>query len=134
MSTSPITGLPPAGLTGTHEVQQVSPDTRKGDAVSPAAGADDAVSVDVAAGSPPPEVLEAIAGAAAAYDQLAAQGLHVSVDSDPAGGRLNLQLQDHDGKVLSQLKPSEVLALADGNAPDQTRKSTDVHQQRQPDQ
>ncbi len=105
-----------------------------GDAADPSAELDDSVSVELTDGSPPPEVLAAIAGAASAYDELATRGLHVSVDSDGDTGELTLELQDHDGKVLSQLKPSEVLALADGNAPDQTRKSTDVNQQRQRDQ
>jgi hypothetical protein len=135
MATSPIPGLTSApGLSRLQVVHAA--DEPRGDeppAVSDAAAADeDAVSVDTFPSSPPAEVSAAIAAAAEAADQLAAEGRHVSFDATEDGG-IAASLTDADGRTLSELSPSDVLALADGADPDQTGKSTDVHHQRDRD-
>jgi hypothetical protein len=74
----------------------------------------DAVTVDVIPSSPPDEVLDAIAAASDAYDRLAANGQHVSFELDGPTGRLQIGLQDSDGRPISGLSPSDALRLAAG--------------------
>ncbi len=64
--------------------------------------------------SPPREVLEAIARAHAAYEQLAASGRHVHFDLNEASGRLACELTDASGTPLRDLSPRTVLELAAG--------------------
>jgi hypothetical protein len=64
--------------------------------------------------SPPPEVLDAIADAAAAYDRLEASGRRMHFDLDAATRRLTLELIDADGNRLRRLTGAQVLELADG--------------------
>lgn len=70
-------------------------------------------STDIPA-SPPPEVLDAIAAADAAYERLDASGRHVRFDLDPATGRLTCALTDGDEATLRDLSPRAVLDLAAG--------------------
>lgn len=67
--------------------------------------------------SPPPEVLEAIARAHEAYEQLEAAGRHVHFDLDEVSGRLTAELTDASGTRLRSLSPRAVLDLASGSAP-----------------
>jgi hypothetical protein len=64
--------------------------------------------------SPPPEVLDAIARAHAAYEELEASGRGVHIDLDQVSGRLVLELTDADGIPLRRLSPRAVLDLAAG--------------------
>jgi hypothetical protein len=64
--------------------------------------------------SPPPEVLEAIAAADAAYERLDASGRHVRFDLDPATGGLTCELTDGEGTALRRLSPRAVLDLSAG--------------------
>lgn len=64
--------------------------------------------------SPPPEVLDAIGTAADAYDRLNDGGRQLHFETDPATGRLSIQVLDLDGNVTATLPPSKVLDLADG--------------------
>ena len=64
--------------------------------------------------SPPPEVLDAIAAADAAYEQLDASGRHVRFGLDPATGGLTCELTDGEGIALRRLSPRTVLDLASG--------------------
>jgi hypothetical protein len=72
-----------------------------------------ACSTDIPA-SPPPEVLDAIAAADAAYEQLDASGRHVRFDLDPDTARLSCELIDGEGAALRRLSPRAVLDLASG--------------------
>jgi hypothetical protein len=63
--------------------------------------------------TPPPEVLDAIGRAAAAWEQLDASGRHVQFDLDQLTGKLSAELADSDGYLLS-LAPHQVLELATG--------------------
>jgi hypothetical protein len=64
--------------------------------------------------SPPPEVLDAIAEAHAAYERLQASGRHVRFGLDEASGRLACELTDASGTPLHSLSPRAVLELATG--------------------
>lgn len=64
--------------------------------------------------SPPAEVLDALGTAADAYDRLKTAGRRLHFETDPATGRLTIQLLDDDANVLTTLPPSKVLDLADG--------------------
>jgi hypothetical protein len=68
--------------------------------------------------SPPPEVLDAIAAAHAAYERLDAAGRHVHFDLDETTGRLLCELTDSEGTHLRSLSPRGVLDLAAGTLPD----------------
>jgi len=68
--------------------------------------------------SPPPEVLDAIAAAHAAYERLDAAGRHVHFDFDETTGRLDCELTDGDGARVRSLSPRAVLDLAAGASPD----------------
>ena len=78
---------------------------------------DDAVEVQTMPVAPPPEVMDAISFAADASDRLEAGGHQLQFGLDPTTGRLTIHLQALDGNTLSSLKPSQVLAIADGNTP-----------------
>jgi hypothetical protein len=75
---------------------------------SPRVGADDIPA------SPPPEVLDAIAEAYAAYERLAASGHYVRFDLNEVTRRLALELTDASGTPLRSLSPRAVLELAAG--------------------
>jgi hypothetical protein len=59
-------------------------------------------------------VLDAIAAADAAYEELDASGRHVRFDLDPATGRLTCELIDREAGALRHLSPRAVLDLASG--------------------
>lgn len=60
---------------------------------------------------PPPEVLEAIAVAAQAYERLAETGRTVRFAT--GSGRLSIQLIDRRGALVRALSPRQVLDLTD---------------------
>jgi hypothetical protein len=64
--------------------------------------------------SPPPEVLDAIAAAHAAWERLDAAGRHVRFDLSETTGRLACELTDAEGMRLQSLSPRAVLDLAAG--------------------
>ena len=68
--------------------------------------------------SPPPEVLDAMGAAAHAYDRVKTAGRRLHFETDPATGRLTVQLLDPDGRVVTTLPPSKVLDLASGGTLD----------------
>ena len=70
--------------------------------------------------TPPAEVLDAMGTAADAYDRLKTAGRRLHFETDPATGRLAIQVLDPDGHVLTTLPPSKVLDLADGGTLDLT--------------
>ena len=67
------------------------------------------------AGPPPGEVLDAIAVAAAVYEQLAADGREVRFELD-RGGRVCAQLRDMSGRTLANLSAGDVIDLAAGGS------------------
>lgn len=67
---------------------------------------------------PPPEVLDAVGAAGAAYDRLRSGGRQLHFATDPVTGRLSIEVHDLDGNVLTTLPPSRVLDLAAGGSLD----------------
>ena len=65
---------------------------------------------DVHAGVPPREVLDDVQDAAGVYDRLLAQGRRLHFDT--SGPRLRIEVQDLEGRVLHELYPAGVLAVA----------------------
>jgi hypothetical protein len=59
-------------------------------------------------------VLDAIAAADAAYEQLDASGRRVQFDLDETTGRLLCELLDGEGVAVGRLSPRAVLDLASG--------------------
>ena len=84
------------------------------EALTVEAGHDEAVAVDTFPASPPPELSDAIAAAAQAYDDLEASGRRLHFAVDPPTGRLSIEVHDLSGNVLSTLTPGEVLDVAGG--------------------
>jgi hypothetical protein len=76
--------------------------------------AEPAVIVGTLPASPPPTVLDAIAVAAGAYAQLAADGREARFEIDPRTGRVTVEVRDFAGNLLSIGPPSLALALAAG--------------------
>lgn len=68
--------------------------------------------------TPPPEVLDAVGTAAAAYDRLRTDGRRLHFATDPVTGRLSIEVHDLDGNLLTTLPPSRVLDLAAGGSLD----------------
>jgi hypothetical protein len=68
--------------------------------------------------SPPPEVLDAIGVASSAYERLKNTGRRLHFETDPATGRVSVQVLDPEGNVLTTLPPSKVLDLASGGTLD----------------
>ena len=64
--------------------------------------------------APPPEVLEEIAAAARTNEQLRASGRHVRFTEDEHSGRIGIELQGSEGKMLRELSIAEALDLAAG--------------------
>ncbi|HZE14544.1 MAG TPA: flagellar protein FlaG [Mycobacterium sp.] len=71
-------------------------------------------SADDIPASPPPEVLDAMGTAADAYDRMKTAGRRLHFETDPATGRLTVQVLDPEGNVITTLPPSKVLDLAAG--------------------
>ena len=59
---------------------------------------------------PPPEVLDALDGAARVHDELRAHGLSVSFDVQPEGD-VKVRVIDESGNVVHDLAPAHALAL-----------------------
>jgi hypothetical protein len=64
---------------------------------------------------PPPEVLDAIGDAAAAYDRLRASGRQVLLDLHPVTGKLAASVIDAEGNPVGTLSATQVLDLAAGD-------------------
>lgn len=64
--------------------------------------------------SPPPEVLEAIAAAAEAYDRLEASGRQLHFSADEETGQLTVQLLDLERNLIGTVPVASVLDLASG--------------------
>ena len=62
---------------------------------------------------PPPELDEEIEAASRAYGELEASGRRLRFSLDPVTGRLTIELVDLDGRRLSELTASQVLAVAE---------------------
>ena len=62
--------------------------------------------------APPPEVLEAISAAASAYDRLTDGGVQLHFQLDDHTGKVTTQVYDRYGTVLGTLSPSQVLDVA----------------------
>jgi hypothetical protein len=67
--------------------------------------------------SPPPEVLDAIGAAAAAWERLEASGQQVRFTVDQLTGKLAAELADANGRRLRALAPGQVLEFAAGGTP-----------------
>jgi hypothetical protein len=100
----------PIGPTDTDSPTTPEAPARRAPAATPADTS--SVSSGVPA-APPPEVLDAIGGAAARYDELAAQGRALAFATAEDGG-VTVELRDQDGSVLRTLAPSEALDVATG--------------------
>ncbi|HUN77613.1 MAG TPA: hypothetical protein VMU32_01700 [Solirubrobacteraceae bacterium] len=72
------------------------------------------VSLDALPSSPPPEVLDEMAKAAAVYDELSTQGRELRFARDAASGRTQIEVRDRSGNLLGQLSPAQALDLAAG--------------------
>lgn len=67
------------------------------------------------AGAPPADVLDAIAVAAAVYEQLAMEEREVRFELDD-GGKVTAQLRDLSGRTLATLSAGDVIDLAAGGS------------------
>ena len=76
---------------------------------------------EVIPGSPPPEVLAAVAVAAEAGEELRRSGRHVHFGVDGDGG-VEIVLADRQGRSISRLSPVELLRAADGGSVDEQRR------------
>jgi hypothetical protein len=79
-----------------------------------ASGSEPTVSVDTFPSSPPPEVLDQMATAATAYENLRAQGHELHFSHDTQSGRIAIELRDRDGNSVRDVSPSEALEIAGG--------------------
>jgi hypothetical protein len=95
----PPTNLPASGATANGAVTAVS---------------DEPVTVDTIPSSPPPEVMDAIAFAAQAYEQLGANGQSVGFRVDRLTSRITVQVRDLEGNLLSVGPPSMALDTTAG--------------------
>ncbi|HET8977306.1 MAG TPA: flagellar protein FlaG [Solirubrobacteraceae bacterium] len=89
-------------------------------ALTPSASAPEwrAAPADDIPASPPPEVLDAMGTAADAYERMKTAGRRLHFATDPATGRLTVQVLDPEGNVVTTLPPSKVLDIAAGEALD----------------
>jgi len=77
-------------------------------------GPDDAVQVDAIPAVPPAEVMDAISVASQAPDRLAADGKELRFELDPPTGKVRVQVQDLQGNVIGEVRPSTALDVAEG--------------------
>jgi uncharacterized FlaG/YvyC family protein len=77
---------------------------------------EDSVKVDAMPGSPPPEVHDAIAVAASAYEKLQSQDRELSFQIDDRTGKLHIQVHNLRGDVLFTVPPSKALDVAAGGS------------------
>lgn len=78
------------------------------------AAAQSAVTLQTLPSSPPPEVLEQMAGAAQRYDELTAQGRELRFARDAQSGRTRIEVRDREGHLMKTLSPSQALDVAAG--------------------
>jgi hypothetical protein len=79
-----------------------------------AAAVEASVSLEAIPSSPPPEVLEQMAGAARTYEQLSSQGRELRFARDEDSGRTTIEVRDRSGNVLKRLSPAQALDVAAG--------------------
>lgn len=72
------------------------------------------VTIHAVPDAPPPELLDEIGTAAAAWDALRDAGHHLHFDLDAETGRLTIQMLDHSGRPVADVPPHAVLQLAAG--------------------
>ncbi len=103
-------------LTPIDRVAPTAP-PRPPQAAAPTSGASASASVDTIPSSPPDEVLDAVGAASNSYDELAAQGKHVGFQLSDSGGRVQVTVNDLQGKQISPpLAPSTTFDILDGTA------------------
>jgi hypothetical protein len=86
---------------------------------APTAKADEeSVKVDAIPGSPPPEVHDAMAVAASAYEKLQSQDRELSFQIDDRTGKLQIAVHNLRGEVLFTVPPSKALDVAAGGSLD----------------
>jgi hypothetical protein len=97
---SMLNGIPPIGTTDARYVaaRRLQANEREG-----------TFSVSTASG-PPPEVLDALDGAARVHDELRSAGLSVSFDVQ-AAGNVRVRVTDGSGNVVHDLQPAHALQL-----------------------
>jgi uncharacterized FlaG/YvyC family protein len=79
---------------------------------------EDSVKVDTFPGSPPPEVHDAMAVAASAYEKLQSQDRELSFQIDDRTGKLHIAVHNLRGEVLFTVPPSKALDVAAGGSLD----------------
>ena len=89
-----------------------SPITSKSDPLGPAGRG--APLIEVARLTPPPEVIDDIAQAALAYDELQESGRELAFMAGAEGERVGVEVRDSDGNALEALSIAEALDLAAG--------------------
>lgn len=70
--------------------------------------------IEVGAATPPPALLEEIAQAAAAYDELYASGHELAFTPGGEGARVAVEVRDTGGNVLETLSIADALDVAAG--------------------
>jgi len=118
---SPITAS--EGSTAARAVVDIraagSPDSAGSTAGSPdsalrVAAAQSSVSLQTLPSSPPPEVLEQMAGAAQRYDELTSEGRELRFARDSESGRTRIEVRDRAGHLVKTLSPAQALDVAAG--------------------
>jgi hypothetical protein len=104
---SPASGTPVRGSTAAER----SPART---APSFATALDSSLALDAIPSSPPPEVLEQMAGAARIYERLSAQGRELRFAREPSSGRTTIEVRDRRGNFLQRLSPAQALDVAAG--------------------
>jgi hypothetical protein len=72
------------------------------------------VQVDAIPASPPAEVRQSVLAAQKAYRDMYARGRHLHFEMQD--GKLHIQLQDLDGRVLREIPASKALEIAGGGS------------------
>lgn len=111
---SPIAATPTSiGPTAVRDVS-MSARSEAATATQVTGSSEEAVALQTLPSNPPPEVLSQMAGAARAYDELAAQGRELRFAQDASSGRTEIEVRDRAGNLLSRLSPAQALDLAAG--------------------
>ncbi len=76
--------------------------------------AQSSVSLQTLPSSPPPEVLEQMAGAAQRYDELTSEGRELRFARDSESGRTRIEVRDRAGHLVKTLTPAQALDVAAG--------------------
>jgi hypothetical protein len=79
-----------------------------------AAALDSSIALDAIPSSPPPEVLDQMAGAAQTYERLSSQGRELRFAREESSGRMTIEVCDRRGNVLKRLSPAQALEVAAG--------------------